>query len=155
MTLVPGWMWQTMHWLVGMELPVRTGARSDGPVRPWEWSGRDRLRQLTGHAAVAVLGIGPRMDRRAIVGIDHVAGGAAAGAIIAGLVVGAEEVQRRIEQARFLQADEDGIGAVLGAEAAIAKRVRNGRPGSSFVSGMPVSGRKRPPRSKMRRMLPG
>ena len=22
MTLVPGWMWQTMHWLVGMPLPL-------------------------------------------------------------------------------------------------------------------------------------
>ena len=21
MTVVPGWMWQTMHWLVGMPLP--------------------------------------------------------------------------------------------------------------------------------------
>ena len=30
-----------------------------------------------------------------------------------------------------------------------------GRPGSSVFSGMPTSGRKRPPGSKMRRMLPG
>ena len=30
-----------------------------------------------------------------------------------------------------------------------------GRPDSSSRSGMPISGRKRPPRSKMRRMLPG
>ena len=52
-------------------------------------------------------GVRAGVDRRAIVGVDDVAGGAAAGAIVAGMVVGAEEVERRIEQARLLQADED------------------------------------------------
>ena len=61
------------------------------------------------------------MDRRAVVGVDDVAGGAAAGAVVAGVVVGAEEVERRVEQARLLQADEDGVGAVLGAQAAVAE----------------------------------
>src|SRR5262249_28222952 len=37
------------------------------------------------------------------------------------MVVGAEEIQRRIEQARAEQADVDGIGAVLGAESARAE----------------------------------
>ena len=76
---------------------------------------------LEARAAIAELGVRAGVDRRAVVGVDDVAGGAAAGAIVAGVIVGAEEVERRIEQARFLQADEDGIGAVLGAEAAVAQ----------------------------------
>ena len=36
-------------------------------------------------------GVGAGMFRRAIVGVDDVAGGAAAGAIVAGLIVGAGE----------------------------------------------------------------
>ena len=64
------------------------------------------------------LAYGPGVDRRAVVGVDDVAGGAAAGAVVAGVVVGAQEVERRIEQPRLLQADEHRIGAVLGAQAA-------------------------------------
>ena len=63
------------------------------------------------------------MIGRAIVGVDDVAGGAAAGAIIAGLVVGARQVEEGIEETRFLQAEENGIGAQLGAETAIAELV--------------------------------
>ena len=36
------------------------------------------------------------------------------------MIVGAEKVQRRIEQARLLQAEEDRIGALRGAKAARA-----------------------------------
>ena len=64
------------------------------------------------------LAYGPRMDRRTVIGIEHVAGRAAAGAIVAGMIVGAEEIERRIEQSRFLQTDEHRVSAVLGAEAA-------------------------------------
>ena len=49
------------------------------------------------------------------------AGRAAAGAVVAGLIVGAEERQQRVEQAGLLQAEKDRIGARLGAEAAIAQ----------------------------------
>ena len=59
----------------------------------------------------------------AVVGVDDVAGGAAAGAIVAGMVVGAGQGHDGIEQARFLQAEENGIGAQFGAEAAIAELV--------------------------------
>ena len=71
------------------------------------------------------------------------------------MIVGAQEIERRIEQARLLQADEHRVGAVLGAQAADADSRVRGRPDSSSRSGMPISGRKRPPRSKMRRILPG
>src|SRR5205085_7493679 len=67
---------------------------------------------------VAEFGIRPAMQRRAVIRIDHVAGRAAAGAIIARLIVRAEEIERRIEQPRLLQADEYGIGAVFRAQAA-------------------------------------
>ena len=53
-------------------------------------------------------GIGAGIDRRAVVGIDDVAGGAAAGAVVAGVVVGAQEVERRVEQAGLLQAEQTG-----------------------------------------------
>ena len=74
-------------------------------------------------AEVAARGVRPGVRGIAIVGVDHVAGGAAGGAIVAGLIVGAEEVEQRIEQARALQALEDGVGAGQGAEAAIAEAV--------------------------------
>src|SRR5262249_33677152 len=67
------------------------------------------------------------MDARAIIGIDHVAGSAAARAIVAGMVVRAEEIQRRVQQAGLLQTDEHGIGAVLRAKAAVAE-ARENRP---------------------------
>src|ERR1700722_12421801 len=70
---------------------------------------------------MTILSIGTGVYAGAIVGIDDVAGGAAAGAIIAGMVVGAKEIEGRIEQARALQAHENGIGAVFGAEAASAQ----------------------------------
>src|ERR1700720_823611 len=49
--------------------------------------------------------------------------GAAAGAIVAGMIVRAGQRHDRIEQASFLQAEENGIGAKLGAEAALAELV--------------------------------
>ena len=101
MTLVPGWMWQTMHWLVGM--PVREAVLD----RMARLVLRDRrVGIVRRRAAVAELGVRPGVDRRAVVGVDDVAGRAAAGAVVAGMVVGAEEVQRRVEQPRLVQADE-------------------------------------------------
>src|SRR4029077_4306459 len=68
-------------------------------------------------APVAEFGVGAGVDRRAIICIDDVASRAAARAVIAGVVVGAEEIERGVEQPRARQADHDGIGSVLGAEA--------------------------------------
>ena len=148
MTLVPGWMWQTMHWLLGME-----------SVNWWAIGWPEQFLGIVGSGEklvplVAEAGIRPRMDRRAIVGVDHVAAAASAGTVVAGVVVGAQEIQRRIEQAGLLQPEKNRVRAVGRAQAAVAQ-ARAGRPGSSSGSGMPVSGRNLPPRSKMRRTLPG
>ena len=72
-------------------------------------------------AAVAELRVGTGVDWRAIVRVDDMAAGAAAGAVVAGMVIGAEEVQRGVEQPRLGEADHDGVGAVFGAKAAVAQ----------------------------------
>ena len=61
------------------------------------------------------------MHGRAVVGVNDVAGRAAAVAIIARMIVGAGQRQDGIQQASLLQAEEDRIGAQFGAEAAIAQ----------------------------------
>src|SRR5450432_2059747 len=48
---------------------------------------------------------------------------AAAGAIVAGMVVGSRQRHYRIQQARFLQPQKNGIGAQLRAKAAFTKFV--------------------------------
>ena len=68
-------------------------------------------------ATVAELRVRPGMDGGAVVGVDHMAAGAAAGAVVAGMVVGAEEVERRIEEPRLREAHEHRIGAVLRSQA--------------------------------------
>src|ERR1700722_1783076 len=60
---------------------------------------------------------------RAIVGVNDVTGGATAAAIVAGFVVCAGQRKQWIEQARFLQAEKNGIGAEQSAEAAFAELV--------------------------------
>src|SRR5215207_1278557 len=61
------------------------------------------------------------MDERAVVGVDDVAGGAARRTIITGVVVRAEEVERRVEEARLLKAEVDRVRAVERAESARAQ----------------------------------
>src|SRR5690606_10005910 len=68
-----------------------------------------------------VLGKRPGVDWRAVVGIQHVARAAPAAAIVAGMVVRPQEVERRIEQPRLLQADEYRIGPVLRSQPALAE----------------------------------
>ena len=92
--------------------------------------------------------------RRTVVGIDHVAGAAPAGAVVAGLIVGAGERQQRIEQARLLQSQKNRIGAQFGAEAALAQLdLRLAR--LFFEAGIPYLWLFPPPRSKTRKTLPG
>ena len=71
--------------------------------------------------SIAICGVRPGVDARPVVGVDHVARGAAAGAVVARMIVGPQEVQRRVEQPGFLKTDEHGIGAVLGSQAASAQ----------------------------------
>src|SRR5580700_8250991 len=58
---------------------------------------------------------------RAIIGVDHVAGAAAAGAVIAGLVVRAGKREQRIEQAGLLKSQEDRVCAKLRSESPFAQ----------------------------------
>ena len=74
-------------------------------------------------AGVAELRVRAGVRGVAIVGVNHVAGRAAAGAIVAGMIVRAGKRHHRIEEAGLLQAEEDGIGAKLGAEATVAELV--------------------------------
>ena len=72
-------------------------------------------------AAIAEAGIRPRMDRRTIVGINHVASAAAARSVVARVVVGSQKIQRRIEQAGLLQPEKNRVRAVGRAQTAIAQ----------------------------------
>ena len=74
-------------------------------------------------AGVAELRIGAGVRRIAVVCVDDMACGAAAGAVVAGMIVCAGQRHHRIDQARFLQAEEDGIGAELRAEPAVTELV--------------------------------
>ena len=141
-------MWHVMHWLDGIE---RVKSCWIG------WPG-SRLRNRRIAWCRSALVAERRVLRRSAPAIGrwrrHVAGRAAAAAIVAGLIVGAGKRQQRIEQARLLQAEEHGIGAQLRAEAAIAQ-FASGRPGSSSRAGLPISPFRRPPRSNTRSTLPG
>src|SRR5271157_441359 len=83
--------------------------------------------------------VGAGVRRIAVVGVDDVAGGAAAGAIIAGMIVRAGKREDWIEEPCFLQAEENGIGAQLGAESAIAEFVV-GLTGIFFARGIACLG---------------
>src|SRR6266404_2976796 len=61
------------------------------------------------------------MPRLAIVRVDDMTRRASRRTIVAGMIVGAEIVQRRIEQARLLQTEIDRIRALRGPESARAQ----------------------------------
>ena len=137
-----------MHWLDGI-------AR----VKLWwmGWPGlifRDSGIGGGAFAEMAEARIWTRMLRRTIVRVNHVAGGAAAAAIISGFIVRAGQRKQRIEQSRFLQAEKNGIRAQQSAEAALAELVVRAA-GFFFAIGLPISPFFSPPRSNTRRMFPG
>src|SRR6266850_1591436 len=63
------------------------------------------------------------MGRIAIIRVDHVARGAAARAIVAGMIVRAGERKNRIEQSRLLQAKKYGIRAQFGSKTSFAELI--------------------------------
>ena len=63
------------------------------------------------------------MCRVAVVGVNDMASRAATGAIVAGMIVRARKRHDGVEQARFLEAEKNGVGAQPGAEAAFAELV--------------------------------
>ena len=63
---------------------------------------------------MAVFGKRARGHLRAVVGIDDMAGATTARAIIAGMIVGPQEIQSWIQKPGFLQADHHRIGSIVG-----------------------------------------
>ena len=86
---------------------------------------RDGRVLLLRAAVVAELGDVGRVDRVAVVGVESVAGRAAARAVVTGLVVRAHVVERRVEQAGLLDADPHRVGAEQGAEAALRQALED------------------------------
>ena len=71
-------------------------------------------------AGVAEGRISGGMRGIAVIRVNHVTRRTSAGAIIAGMIVGTRQRHHGIDEARFLQAEKNRIGAKLGAEAAVA-----------------------------------
>src|SRR5260370_35861422 len=69
-------------------------------------------------AGMTVLRVGPGVRWIRIIGVDNMAGGTAAGAIVAGVVVGARKRHHRIKNERFFEPEQSGIGTQPGAESA-------------------------------------
>src|SRR5450755_105028 len=67
------------------------------------WNG---LVHLSAVAAISVFGILPGVNWTAVIGVNYVTGGAAAGAIISGMIIGARHGQQGVEQAGLLKAEE-------------------------------------------------
>ena len=146
---VPGCMWQTMHWLEGME---RVNWCLIGcPDSFFGMVGST----VAASAKVAVDSSKVRMLRRTIVGVDYVASAATAGCgsrRADHLCLGR---QQRIEQPRFLQAEKkwDRCAALFRTRALPVLRRACRVPPRDY--GIPTSGFFSPPRSKTRRTLPG
>src|SRR4051794_13937038 len=79
----------------------------DGMARFVFWNGRVHLRTT---ATVAEMSVGARVYGRTIVGVHHMAGRAAAIAVIARMIVSAGQRQDGIEEARLLQSEKHGVG---------------------------------------------
>src|SRR6266852_3729892 len=84
---------------------------------------RNRRIGRSAEAGMAEPSISAGVRRVAVVGIDDVTRRTPAAAIVAGMIVRARKRQDGVEQARFLQAEENGIGAQPGSEAALAEFV--------------------------------
>ncbi len=113
--LVPGWTWQTMQELEGMALVSRCWMGCPGSDLSMVGSTDAEVPLLPNFAYWrGVFGI-------EVVGVDDVAAGASGAAVIAGVIVGAGEGEEGVEEAGLLQAEEDGVGAEFGADAAIAE----------------------------------
>ena len=82
---------------------------------------RDRWVGAEAEPLMAVLAPPTGIGRRAIVGVDDVTGGAAAGAVIARMIVRPEKAEERIVQPRLLNAEQDRIGPVQSAETALGE----------------------------------
>ena len=116
---------------------------------------RNRLVGGETQTLVAVFAPPAGIRRRTIVRINDVAGRATARAIIARMIVRSQKSEQRIVQPRFLQTEENRIGAIERAESALGQAAR--RFAGRFVDVLecPSCNCFSPPFSKMRRMFPG
>ena len=71
------------------------------------------------HAAVPELGVLGRVPRITVIGVDHVAGRAARAAVVARLVLRAQEPHQRVVEARLVQVEHRNGDAVAGAGPAV------------------------------------
>ena len=76
-----------------------------------------------GAAKISVRRVLRGMQRIAVVRVDDVARGAATRAIVAGMIVGDGHRHDGIDEARFLETQENGIGAQLASKATVAQFV--------------------------------
>ena len=89
-------------------------------VDGWVWF--DVVEDFIGRpTSVTEAAIRPRVNGTAVVGIDNVTCRATTGAIVAGLVVGAQEVESGVEKACFVQGNPDRVCAVFGTQTAVAE----------------------------------
>src|ERR1043166_7974375 len=114
----PGCMWHVMHWLEGIALVKACWIGWPGPSL--EIIGFAPFAAFP-VAAIAIARIGAGVIGVPVVGVDDVASRAAAGSVVTGVVVGAQEGEERVEQAGLLQAEEDGVRAQQRPVAAVAQ----------------------------------
>ena len=137
-----------------------TGWKEWQPVKAWRMGWPDSFLGIVASVVAhwseisELAAYRPEWSGGAIIGVDDVARGASAGAIIAGLIVCAGEIEERIQEARFLKAEKHGIGAQLGPETAVAEFIV-GAAGFLFAVGVPDFALFWPPRSNTRSTLPG
>ncbi len=98
-------------------------ARENVANRMARFVARNRRIVRSGETEIAESRVLRGMFRRAVVRVNDVTRRAAAGAVIARLIVCARQREKRIEQARLLQTEKDGIRAQLRTEPARAELV--------------------------------
>src|SRR5262249_7930128 len=100
------------------------------------------------------------MKSIAIIRVDYVTSGAAARAVVSGLIVCPERRQHRIKQPRLLQSEKDRVGPEQRAQTSRAEQILCRPPGTLFrvwqtdLSGLPTSSFKRPQYVAHLRYLP-
>ena len=112
------WLASAGAWLVAASPPCPASRRLARAVLALAQGGDGRIdrRRLP---VAAILGIGHRMPRLAVVGVDDVAAGAARMAIVALLVVGAHEPHVGVVEAGLVDVEHRDGDAKAGARAAV------------------------------------
>lgn len=86
-------------------------------------------------ATIPKLPVGARGNRRAIIRIDHVTSRAATGSIITRVIIGSQEVERRVKEARFRCTNDRRIGSILRAQTSVTETSENRSTGGFILLG--------------------